>query len=67
MDFQAKNQAKIFLLNRGPQRDIVASHSDYDLVTLQEVWLHEDYEALRTVNPYATDYRGAIHKEEIIA
>ena len=38
-------------------RDIVASHSDYDLVTLQEVWMHEDFDALRNATPYAADFR----------
>ena len=40
--------------------DIISTNSDLDVVTLQEVWLHEDYDLLRNATPYGTDFRGPI-------
>ena len=37
-------------------RDIVTSHPEYDVILLQEVWLHEDYDTIRKAVPYATDF-----------
>ena len=40
--------------------DIISANSDIDVVTLQEVWLHEDFDILRNATPYGTDFRGPI-------
>ena len=40
--------------------DIISAKSDLDVVTLQEVWMHEDYDLLRNTTPYGTDFRSPI-------
>ena len=45
--------------------DVISANSDLDVVTLQEVWLHEDFDILRNATPYGTDFRGPIQLEKM--
>ena len=64
LDFNVWGLPEPYSKDRGARiralHDIISANFDLDVVTLQEVWLHEDYDLLRNATHYGTDFRGPI-------